>query len=135
MRSPTPSTFRSRPMQTALLLIDVQQSFAHRPYWTNDDAPAFLDRCNALVAGCAARRMIDVVFVVLPDTLLLDLAGPAEAFRLANQHLRQRGLAPAFRLRYAGPRADAATSVGATLAGLEPLPAAFERPTWVVLLG
>ena len=32
--------------------------------------------------------MIDVVFLVLPDTLLLDLAGPAEAFRLANQALR-----------------------------------------------
>ena len=36
--------------------------------------------------------MIDVVFLVLPDTLLLDIAGPAEAFRLANQALRRRGL-------------------------------------------
>jgi len=41
-------------MQTALLLIDVQQSFKHRPYWTEADVPAFLERTNALVAGCAA---------------------------------------------------------------------------------
>lgn len=42
-------------MQTALLLIDVQQSFRVRPYWTDTDVPAFLERINALVAGCAAR--------------------------------------------------------------------------------
>jgi len=79
--------------------------------------------------------MIDVVFIVLPDTLLLDLAGPAEAFRLANQQLVQRGTAPAFRLRYAGPRAEASTSVGATLAAIEPLPETLADPAWVVLLG
>lgn len=42
-------------MQTALLLIDVQQSFMHRPYWATDDVPAFLAHTNALLAGCAAR--------------------------------------------------------------------------------
>ncbi|WP_294000382.1 helix-turn-helix domain-containing protein [Sphaerotilus sp.] len=79
--------------------------------------------------------MIDVLFLVLPDTLLLDIAGPAEAFRLANQALRRRGRPEAFHLRYAGPQAQAGSSVGLLLAGLEPLPAGFERPTWVVLLG
>lgn len=79
--------------------------------------------------------MIDVLFLVLPDTLLLDIAGPAEAFRLANQALRRRGQPEAFHLRYAGPQAQAGSSVGLLLAGLEPLPAAFVRPTWVVLLG
>lgn len=79
--------------------------------------------------------MIDVLFVVLPDTLLLDLAGPAEAFRLANQQLVRRGRAAAFQLRYAGPWPEAGTSVGATLAGIEPLPLAFTHETWVVLLG
>lgn len=79
--------------------------------------------------------MIDVFFVVLPDTLLLDLAGPAEAFRVANQQLRARGRAPAFRLRFAGPQPEAATSVGATLAAVEPLPAALPDGSWVVLLG
>jgi transcriptional regulator GlxA family with amidase domain len=79
--------------------------------------------------------MIDVLFLVLPDTLLLDIAGPAEAFRLTNQALRRRGQPEAFHLRYAGPQAQAGSSVGLLLAGLEALPAGFERPTWVVLLG
>ncbi|MEX8493893.1 DJ-1/PfpI family protein, partial [Sphaerotilus sp.] len=79
--------------------------------------------------------MIDVLFLVLPDTLLLDVAGPAEAFRLANQALRRKGQPEAFHLRYAGPQAQASSSVGLLLAGLGPLPTAFERPTWVVLLG
>jgi transcriptional regulator GlxA family with amidase domain len=55
--------------------------------------------------------VIDVLFVILPETLLLDLAGPAEAFRIANQRLRSRGRAPAFRLRFVGPEAQCATSI------------------------
>ena len=51
--------------------------------------------------------MVDVLFVVLPDTLLLDLAGPAEACRLANQALRRSGRPEAFRLRFVGPQPDA----------------------------
>jgi len=79
--------------------------------------------------------MIDVLFVVLPDSLLLDLAGPAEALRLANQHERRRGRPDAFRLHFAGPQAEAASSVGVALAGLESLPDTLATPTWVVLLG
>jgi transcriptional regulator GlxA family with amidase domain len=79
--------------------------------------------------------MIDIFFVVLPSTLLLDLAGPAEALRLANQQLARRGQPAAWRLRFVGPRADAATSVGATLSGIEPLPSQISAPAWVVLLG
>ncbi|OIQ69239.1 HTH-type transcriptional regulator CdhR [mine drainage metagenome] len=78
---------------------------------------------------------IDVLFVVLPDTLLLDLAGPAEAFRLANQHLRRRGQPEVFRLRYVGPQAEVRTSVGAHLTGIEPLPPVIPAHVWVVLLG
>jgi nicotinamidase-related amidase len=58
-------------MQTALLLIDVQQSFVHRPYWTTAELPAFLNACNALVAGCAAQG-VPVVQVFHTD-------GPREA--------------------------------------------------------
>jgi len=42
-------------MQTALLLIDVQESFRHRPYWSESGAVAFLAHTNALIDGCAAR--------------------------------------------------------------------------------
>lgn len=41
-------------MSAALLVIDAQQSFFHRPYWRDEDFPAFvkalqrlIDRCNA----------------------------------------------------------------------------------------
>jgi transcriptional regulator GlxA family with amidase domain len=78
---------------------------------------------------------IELLFLVLPDTLLLDLAGPAEAFRLANQHLAARGQPPAFRMRYVGPMAEATSSVGLQMAGIEPLPATLPAHSWVVLLG
>ena len=39
-------------------------------------------------------QLIDVLFVIAPHSLLLDIAGPAEAFRLANQHREVRGLPP-----------------------------------------
>lgn len=53
-------------MHTALLLIDVQQSFTARPYWSGTDLPAFLERTNALVRG-AAERGIPVVQVFHVD--------------------------------------------------------------------
>jgi transcriptional regulator GlxA family with amidase domain len=77
----------------------------------------------------------DVLFVVLPGTLLLDLAGPAEAFRLANQQLVKRGHTPAYRLRYVGPLAHCSSSVGATLAQIEALPQQLSASALVVLLG
>lgn len=83
----------------------------------------------------AAPAPVDVCFVVLPQTLLLDLAGPAEAFRLANQALARQGRAPLWRLRHVGPQPQVDSSVGLQLTGLEPLPEGFERPTWVFLLG
>ena len=46
---------------------------------------------------------IDLLFVIAPHALLLDIAGPAEAFRLANYHRSLRGLPHRFRLRFAGP--------------------------------
>lgn len=78
---------------------------------------------------------IELLFLVLPETLLLDLAGPAEAFRMANQQLERRGLPPAFRLRFVGPAPMATTSIGLQVTGLEPLPAALPPRSWVVLLG
>lgn len=65
----------------------------------------------------------------------LDIAGPAEAFRLANLNLAARGRPPRFRLRFAGPLASAPSSVGLALADLEPLPTDLSSPTWVILGG
>ena len=44
-------------LRTALLVIDAQQSFEHRPYWDAADAPAFFDRLQSLVDGAKARGM------------------------------------------------------------------------------
>jgi transcriptional regulator GlxA family with amidase domain len=79
--------------------------------------------------------LIDLCFVILPDTLVMDWAGPAEAFRIANQKQVALGLAPPFQLRFVGPTANPTSSVGLQLAGLEPLPGSFVEETWLVLLG
>jgi transcriptional regulator GlxA family with amidase domain len=83
----------------------------------------------------ARARPIDLLFVIAPHSLLLDIAGPAEAFRLANLHRELRGLPPRFRLRFAGPVGAVPTSVGVGLVDLEPLPTRLATPTWVVLVG
>jgi transcriptional regulator GlxA family with amidase domain len=83
----------------------------------------------------ARAHLIDVLFVIAPHSLLLDIAGPAEAFRLANLHRQARGQPPRFRLRFAGPVAAPGTSVGLGLADLEPLPERLRPPSWVVLVG
>ena len=78
---------------------------------------------------------IHVLFVLLPDSLILDWAGPAEALRIANQALVAQGLAPRFVLHFVSPQPEAVSSVGVRLAGLAPLPAALPAPAWVVLVG
>src|ERR1700753_3797942 len=79
--------------------------------------------------------LIDILFVIVPHSLLLDIAGPAEAFRLANQHREARGLPPRFRLGVAGVDPTLATSVGLSITKLESLPQRLRAPTWVVVVG
>ncbi|HVA38007.1 MAG TPA: helix-turn-helix domain-containing protein [Candidatus Dormibacteraeota bacterium] len=67
----------------------------------------------------AARRTVYTCYFVVPhDVLLLDVAGPAEALRCADCYAD----GAAFDLRYVGPQERIASSVGLTLAGIEPLP-------------
>src|SRR5213075_2253614 len=80
-------------------------------------------------------QLIEVLFVIVPHSLLLDIAGPAEAFRLANQHREARGLPPRFRLAFSGPVTTPPTSVGLALADLIALPEQLTTPTWVVVVG
>lgn len=79
--------------------------------------------------------MIPVFFLLLPDTLLLDLAGPAEAFRLANRHLVAQGRPPSFDLRFVGAQPEQTSSVGLGLRDIQPLPASLPPGCWLVLLG
>jgi len=81
-------------------------------------------------------RPIRVVFVLLPGSLVMDWAGPAEALRIANQRLAARGEAERFAIEFAGPQATAKGSVGVWLTNLVPLPVLDEEaPTWVVVPG
>ncbi|WP_046167981.1 GlxA family transcriptional regulator [Chromobacterium vaccinii] len=73
--------------------------------------------------------MRDVYFVLSPNVLLLDLAGPADALRLA-------GLQGAdFRLHYVGASEAVDTSLGLLLGGLAPLPDALPEGAVVVAPG
>ena len=63
----------------ALLVIDVQESFRHRPFWTDTDVPAFTKHLQALIDGAVARGIpVLQVFHVAE-------AGP---FSLDSGHIR-----------------------------------------------
>lgn len=44
-------------MKSALIVIDVQQSFLHRPYWDAGELPAFLRRVQGLIDRAKAAGM------------------------------------------------------------------------------
>jgi transcriptional regulator GlxA family with amidase domain len=79
--------------------------------------------------------MIELLFVLLPHSCALDWAGPAEAFRIANQTLKRQGQPAAFKLRFIGPMAQTSSSVGAQMHGIEPLPPTLPAGSWLFLLG
>ena len=71
---------------------------------------------------------LDVYIVVADDLLLLDLAGPAEALRMAGPEC--------FRLHFVGPAQHASTLIGLALNNLAPLPDHFEgRPALLLVPG
>lgn len=82
-----------------------------------------------------AAPAIDVLFVINTRSLLMDIAGQAEAFRLANLHRSYQGLPPRFQLRFTGPESTLTTSTGLQVCHLEPLPKELAQPTWIVLIG
>jgi nicotinamidase-related amidase len=76
-------------MNTALLLIDIQESFRHRPYFRDDAVGPFLARTNALIDGCTSRG-VPVVRIFHADG-----DDPADPFSPASGLVRPlSGLAP-----------------------------------------
>ena len=77
-------------MKTCLLVIDVQESFRHRPYFDDTALPAYLTAQNALIAGCVAAQV--------PVLRVLHSDGPELAnnpFAQASGHVRPlEGLMP-----------------------------------------
>ncbi len=76
-------------------------------------------------------RRIQVYVVVPPRLLLLDIAGPLEVLRRTNQVQN----AVRFEVHYIGPSSSLQTSIGITIAAIEPLPDALPKGAWVVLAG
>jgi transcriptional regulator GlxA family with amidase domain len=83
--------------------------------------------------------MISVCFLLLPGTLIMDVAGPAEVFRLANQHLEARGKPAQFALQFISPERTITSSVGLAFHDIAPLPDLSDLrkrgPVWLVLSG
>ncbi len=61
-------------MNSCLIVIDVQESFRHRPYFTPSDLPAYFAAQNALIDHCVASGV--------PIIRVLHTDGPATADNL-----------------------------------------------------
>ncbi|MFZ6657922.1 GlxA family transcriptional regulator [Undibacterium sp. TJN19] len=72
-----------------------------------------------------------VYFLLLPDTLLLDLAGPADAFLFANRYQDQLR----FEMRFISPLDSVTSSVGLQLGPLQAMPDQLEDGAILVLPG
>jgi len=73
--------------------------------------------------------MPDIYIVVVRDTMLLDLAGIAEAFRIARQ------FGAPYRHHLIGPATRSRCSVGLDLSGIEPLPRKLPADATVLVPG
>jgi nicotinamidase-related amidase len=77
-------------VNSCLVLIDVQESFRHRPYSTERDVPSYLAAQNALIEGCRERGV--------PIVRVFHVEGPKTAdnpFALESGLVRPlEGLAP-----------------------------------------
>ncbi|WP_193188639.1 GlxA family transcriptional regulator [Nisaea sediminum] len=78
-----------------------------------------------------APRVIPVIAVLPPRTLLLDVAGPVEVLRKAN--IEQDAIR--FEISYVSPRPELMTSVGLPLSGLAPLPGTLPEDAMILLSG
>lgn len=73
--------------------------------------------------------MKDVYILVVPGTMLMDLAGISDSFRIAKE------LGAAYKLHHIGPARECASSTGLTLSGLAPLPERLPEKALVIVPG
>ena len=70
-------------MKTCLLVIDAQESFRQRPYFTDHDLPAHLAAQNAVIDGCIAHS--------IPVAQIFHVDGPQTAsnpFAIESGHVK-----------------------------------------------
>ncbi|MFZ2306131.1 MAG: isochorismatase family protein [Rhodoferax sp.] len=68
--------------KSCLIVIDVQESFRHRPFFSEGHLPAYLAAQNALIAGCVAQG--------IPVIRVLHVDGPTVAsnpFAMESGHV------------------------------------------------
>lgn len=70
-------------MKTCLLVIDAQESFRQRPYFTDHDLPAYTAAQNVLIAGCLANS-ISIVRIFHVD----GLPTASNAFAVESGHVK-----------------------------------------------
>jgi len=82
-------------------------------------------------------RLIEIYFVLLPNTLLLDLSGPAEVFAMANRcrPVGRDGKPLLFKLHYVSATDRIDTSIGLVLNNLAKLPDQLAAEAMVFLTG
>lgn len=76
-------------------------------------------------------RQVPVYVVLPPRVLLLDVAGPLEVLRRANQLQSD----VRFDVHYVAPTTEVRSSIGVALAAVEPLPAGLPAGAWIVVAG
>ena len=76
-------------------------------------------------------RRIQVYVVLPPRVLLLDVAGPLEVLRRANQLQSD----VRFDVRYVAPTTEVQSSIGMSLSAIEPLPERLPDEAWIVIAG
>jgi len=70
-------------MKSALIVVDAQQSFLERPYWSETDAPRFIERLQMLIDRCRAQGVpVLQVFHVEEDD------GPSNPFSRRSGHVK-----------------------------------------------
>lgn len=69
-------------MKTCLIVIDAQESFRHRPYFSAHDMPAYLAAQNELIEGCVNKK--------IPVVRIFHVDGPgvaSNAFAIESGHV------------------------------------------------
>jgi len=74
-------------------------------------------------------KPIDIYVLLLPELLMLDVAGPAEVFNFASRYGE-----PCYKLHFIGPQACIETSIGMSI-NVAPLPAEVPLGSWLLLPG
>jgi nicotinamidase-related amidase len=70
-------------MNTCLIVIDAQESFRQRPYFTERDLPDYITAQNALIDGCVVRQ--------IPVVRVFHVEGPrteSNPFALESGHVK-----------------------------------------------